>query len=120
MRAAASRTFCTAGSKRPIRTAIIAMTTNSSINVKPRLLLDRKNRGMCRPPYRWCVKARLSSPLRLVAPQGRIPDLQHAVSAPRCQAPAVAAERQGVDDLGVAAQRVPQFPRFDVPQPDGR
>src|SRR5262249_13425960 len=33
---AASRIFCTAGSSRPIRMAMIAITTNSSIRVKPR------------------------------------------------------------------------------------
>src|SRR3954454_2401729 len=33
MRAAASRTFCTAGSNRPIRTAMMAITTSSSISV---------------------------------------------------------------------------------------
>src|SRR5262249_53151716 len=33
MRAADSRTFCTAGSKRPIRIAMIAMTTSNSISV---------------------------------------------------------------------------------------
>jgi hypothetical protein len=33
MRAAASRTFWTAGSKRPIRIAMMAITTNSSISV---------------------------------------------------------------------------------------
>src|SRR5258708_35780316 len=33
MRAAAARTFCTAGSSRPIRMAMIAMTTNSSMSV---------------------------------------------------------------------------------------
>src|SRR5262245_45793677 len=33
MRAAASRTFWTAGSRRPIRIAIIAITTSSSISV---------------------------------------------------------------------------------------
>src|SRR5688500_1980333 len=33
VRAAASRTFWTAGSKRPIRIAMIAMTTSNSINV---------------------------------------------------------------------------------------
>src|SRR5262245_25177058 len=33
MRAAASRTFCTAGSSRPMRTAMMAMTTSSSISV---------------------------------------------------------------------------------------
>src|SRR5262245_57623952 len=35
MRAAASRTFCTAGRSSPMRTAMMAMTTSSSINVKP-------------------------------------------------------------------------------------
>src|SRR5262249_43831268 len=35
MRAAASRTFCTAGSSRPMRMAMMAMTTSSSISVKP-------------------------------------------------------------------------------------
>src|SRR4051812_49845603 len=34
IRAAASRTFCTAGRRRPIRMAMIAITTNSSISVK--------------------------------------------------------------------------------------
>ena len=36
IRVAASRTFCTAGSSRPIRMAMMAMTTSSSISVKPR------------------------------------------------------------------------------------
>src|SRR6476661_8447272 len=36
VRAAALRTFWTAGSSRPMRTAMMAMTTNSSISVKPR------------------------------------------------------------------------------------
>src|SRR3954452_20986685 len=36
MRLAASRTFWTAGSKRPMRTAMMAITTSSSISVKPR------------------------------------------------------------------------------------
>src|ERR1035438_9705087 len=36
-RAAASRTFCTAGTSRAIRMAMIAITTSSSINVNPRL-----------------------------------------------------------------------------------
>src|SRR5262245_5810625 len=35
IRAAASRTFCTAGSRRPIRIAIMAMTTSSSMSVNP-------------------------------------------------------------------------------------
>src|SRR6266851_5681783 len=37
MRAAASRTFCTAGKSRPMRIAMMAITTSSSISVKPRL-----------------------------------------------------------------------------------
>src|SRR5437763_2300913 len=36
MRAAASRTFWTAGRSRPMRMAIIAMTTNNSIRVNPK------------------------------------------------------------------------------------
>src|SRR5438067_881337 len=42
-RLAASRTFCTAGSSRPIKTAMMAITTRSSMSVNPRLwrVLDR-------------------------------------------------------------------------------
>src|SRR5215469_6023485 len=47
MRAAASRTFCTAGSSRPIRMAMIAITTSSSMRVKPQ---RRRKRAMRRPP----------------------------------------------------------------------
>src|ERR671933_408906 len=36
-RRAASRALCTAGSNRAIRTAMIAITTSSSISVKPRV-----------------------------------------------------------------------------------
>src|SRR5262249_26977054 len=36
MRAADSRTFWTAGSSRPMRMAMMAMTTSNSIKVKPR------------------------------------------------------------------------------------
>src|SRR5438094_2226297 len=35
VRAAASRTFCTAGRSRPMRMAMMAITTNSSISVNP-------------------------------------------------------------------------------------
>src|SRR5438105_644784 len=46
VRAAASRTFCTAGTKRAIRMAMIAITTKSSISVKPtRLDLPRAFMG---------------------------------------------------------------------------
>src|SRR5579875_1587705 len=37
--AAASRTFCTAGKSKPIRMAMMAITTNNSISVKARRLL---------------------------------------------------------------------------------
>src|SRR5262245_27318512 len=40
-RAADSRTFWTAGRSRPIRIAMIAITTRSSINVKPRYRRER-------------------------------------------------------------------------------
>jgi hypothetical protein len=41
MRLAASRTFCTAGKSKPIRIAMMAITTSSSISVKPRRLCER-------------------------------------------------------------------------------
>src|SRR5262245_27851614 len=47
VRAAASLTFWTAGNKRPIRIAIIAITTNSSMSVKP-----FPARGRARPARR--------------------------------------------------------------------
>ncbi len=37
VRAAASRTFCTAGTRSAIKIAMIAMTTSNSISVKPAL-----------------------------------------------------------------------------------
>jgi hypothetical protein len=41
IRAAASLTFCTAGNNNPIRIAIMAITTNNSIRVKPlRVILN--------------------------------------------------------------------------------
>src|SRR5262245_43432063 len=46
MRLAASRTFCTAGRSSPIRTAMMAMTTSSSISVKP----GRRERCRMRDP----------------------------------------------------------------------
>ena len=49
MRAAASRTFCTAGSNRPIRMAMIAITTNSSISVKPHGFTHARNLAMVPP-----------------------------------------------------------------------
>src|SRR5262245_41219070 len=51
VRAAASRTFCTAGSNSPIRMAMMAITTSSSISVKARdLPRERKRRRIIRPP----------------------------------------------------------------------
>src|SRR5262249_45251276 len=44
-RAAASRTFCTAGSNSPMRIAMMAMTTSNSISVKA-----ERGRDMGRPP----------------------------------------------------------------------
>src|SRR5262249_4215784 len=41
-RAAASRTFWTAGKSRPMRMAIMAMTTSSSMSVKPDRSLERR------------------------------------------------------------------------------
>src|SRR5262249_542552 len=45
MRAAASRTFCTAGSRRPIRMAMMAITTSNSISVRA----NRRGKRMAGP-----------------------------------------------------------------------
>src|SRR5262249_12440078 len=52
MRLAASRTFCTAGKSRPMSTAMMAMTTSSSISVKALLSprTDNRTRVMMSPP----------------------------------------------------------------------
>src|SRR5215471_12876784 len=49
VRAAASRTFCTAGSSRPMRIAMMAITTNSSISVKPRRAHDERTMSVLLP-----------------------------------------------------------------------
>src|SRR5262249_30793465 len=50
MRAAASRTFCTAGRSRPMRVAMMAITNSSSINVKPGRHREGEWRRALRPP----------------------------------------------------------------------
>ena len=44
MRLAASRTFCTAGTSKPTSTAMMAITTSSSISVKPRRYRPERKR----------------------------------------------------------------------------
>src|SRR5436190_22586457 len=53
MRAAASRTFWTAGNSRPMSTAMMAMTTSSSISVKPRRERERRVTVI---PTKWRMK----------------------------------------------------------------
>src|SRR5436305_10194138 len=53
MRAAASRTFCTAGTSRPIRMAMIAITTSNSMSVnarRERTITPGEERSIERPP----------------------------------------------------------------------
>src|SRR5262245_28047000 len=49
MRAAASRTFWTAGTRSPIKMAMMAMTTNSSIRVKARPRIGLRSFSMTVP-----------------------------------------------------------------------
>src|SRR5262249_60700011 len=74
LRAAASRTFCTAGNKRPMRTAMMAMTTRSSISVKPR---RRKRVSMDHPPNRYDLEE--EGPAR--GPEGDGPGKLHPTPA---------------------------------------
>src|SRR5262245_29425950 len=50
VRAAASRTFWTAGTSSPIRIAMMAITTSSSMRVKARPDFKSRNRGIGTPP----------------------------------------------------------------------
>src|SRR6476660_5098736 len=68
MRLAASRTFWTAGSSRPIRMAMMAITTKSSIRVKPdrrfirTFLPSRRNTEMMAKHVGPNVESRLTAP----------------------------------------------------------
>src|SRR5262245_57789762 len=74
-RAEASRTFCTAGKSKPIRMAMMAITTSSSINVKPRrwdfhfmvklLIRARENSGEIDPAGAQSARASRAGALRL-------------------------------------------------------
>ena len=50
-RRAASRADCTAGNSKAIRTAMMAMTTKSSISVKPRLVARTRGYDMEACPF---------------------------------------------------------------------
>src|SRR5688572_33331800 len=62
IRFAASRIFWTAGSKRPIKIAIMTITTNSSISVNPR------RRGIARSSKKGRMEAN-----KTARPHGRLP-----------------------------------------------
>src|SRR5262245_49283377 len=102
MRLAASRTCCTAGTNRPISTAMMAMTTSSSISVKPR------RRSMVGD----CIMA---TPSSFLVQLRHVPDLDRMIAASRDQEPAVGAERQTADEAGVAAEVADQLARVAVP-----
>jgi hypothetical protein len=55
--AAASRTFCTAGNNNPIRIAMIAITTKSSIRVKAFLFIGRI---LLKSTFKLMIKLNLS------------------------------------------------------------
>src|SRR5262249_31658102 len=134
MRLAASRTFCTAGSSRPIRTAMIAITIKSSISVKPRRRAVITNRGIAAPlslgetaavGRRFNPSGRLgnrptkdSLTIRDLAQLRQVPDFHRCVAAAGIQALAVGAERQAADDSGVAGEGEDQFSGPAVPDLD--
>ena len=53
MRLAASLTFCTAGNNKPIRIAIMAITTSNSIKVKAFLFLNDRLNIERLSPVKW-------------------------------------------------------------------
>src|SRR5947209_2873349 len=77
MRIAASRTFWTAGSSRPIRTAIMAITTSSSMRVKA----DGCRRADREEDIRPLLSARPGKRVRASACQRRVRDGEEQHSA---------------------------------------
>src|SRR5215210_4475107 len=116
MRFAASRTFWTAGRSRPIRMAMMAMTTNSSISVNAGRRAGVESGDIGAPR----VVGRLSKPSHLLPfdQRGQVPDLHRLVAAPGVQPPTVGAERQAADQPGVPAEAPHQLPGPAVPDLD--
>src|SRR5262245_2363296 len=99
MRLAAARTFCTAGKSRAISTAMMAITTSSSISVKPDRVLEWRGRDMGIPHFHWRagdVSPRFGGDrllVRLLVQRGQVPDLHGPVATGRGEALPVRAER---------------------------
>src|SRR5262249_54141531 len=70
MRAAASRAFCTAGSIRPMRVEMIAITTSSSINLKPRGMRDMPRSPVAGSHNGWVAQGRLRAEREAGRPGG--------------------------------------------------
>src|SRR5262245_38260166 len=102
VRAAASRTFCTAGSSNPIRIAMMAMTTRSSMSVNPR------RRFVWRVTIRYLPMSGNDRPIDL---PWIVPGLTS--QAGRRHPAADAVEQQPADAVEVAEQRPPAGP--DLP-----
>src|SRR4051812_9972658 len=84
VRAAASRTFCTAGTSSAIRIAMMAMTTRSSISVKP----DLRGESMAVPPERGEMKAcRIRIPLSFAVKRKQLARLRFSGRRPGREGP---------------------------------
>src|SRR5262245_16918295 len=104
MRLAASRTFWTAESSKPIRMAMIAMTTKSSISVNPRGAC-RESRTIVVPPLRGVDPLEVSRPF---LPPRDVPDADLAVAlvpGPRGHLFAVGAEGRAPDVTRVTSDQ---------------
>src|SRR6266852_6249642 len=134
MRLAASRTFWTAGSSSPIKTAMMAITTNNSSSVKPRRWVVFDDLSMSPPhwlgesrgtdfqsrPDGWENRPTMDSlTLRHLAQSRQVPHLHRLVAAAGVQTLAVGTERQAADETGVASEAVDQFPAAAVPDLHG-
>src|SRR5688572_14843231 len=104
MRAAASRTFWTAGSNSPIRMAMIAMTTSNSISVNARRGMGVSGAGEARSQTNACPGVKMLH--GRVAVARRIPDAARAGSnrlrAAFARADADAVLQRQDEDLPVA------------------
>ena len=108
---------------------MMAITTSSSISVKPRRWCVREQRehGCTMAVGRILesvsrgrtVSRRLSLPIRHFFQLRHVPDLDRLIAASRDQAPAVGAERHAADEAGVTAEGADQLPGAAVPDLHG-
>src|SRR5262245_59724764 len=94
-----------------MRMAMMAITTSSSISVKPSRRAVVENCGIAEPLRKRGMLVTLGD----FARERYVPDLDGRIAASRNQPPAVRAERQAADKAGVTPETADQLSGVTVP-----